>query len=259
MSIVPDQHEVEVKMDGYEVWSENVDVETDKETFLTLALKLRTGSLSIKSKPVKAKIFLNGEGVGTLPKTLTDLKPGEYSVEVRLAGYEVWSETVDIEADLKKTLTAELQMKTGSINIESKPAKAKIYLDGEEVGTTPATLMSVAPGVHEVEVRMDGYDVWSESVEVEAGKEKVLTSVLRIRTGSFSVNSEPANAKIYLDGDYIGTTPDIIRSSFLGTHVVEIRKEGYEVWHEIVDIKIGEGNALNSSTSDEDRYLHDEK
>ncbi|MGR3174615.1 MAG: PEGA domain-containing protein [Candidatus Scalindua sp.] len=247
LSIVPGQHEVEVKMDGYEAWSENVDVETDKETFLTVVLKLRTGSLSIKSKPAKAEIFLNGEGVGTLPKTLTDLKPGKYSVEVRLAGYEVWSETVDIEADLEKTLTAELQTKTGSIIIESKPAKAKVYLDGEEVGTTPATLMSVAPGVHEVEVRMDGYDVWSKSVEVEAEREKVLTSVLRIRTGSFSVNSEPANAMIYLDGDYIGTTPEIIRSSVLGTHVVEIRKEGYEVWREIVDIKVGEGKALTAA------------
>ncbi len=247
LSIVPGQHEVEVKIDGYEVWGENVDVETDKETFLTVALKLRTGSLSIKSKPAKARIFFNGEGIGRLPKTLTDLKPGKYSVEVRMEGYEVWSESVDIEADLEKTLTAELQVKTGSINIESKPAKAKVCLDGEEVGTTPVTLMSVAPGVHEVEVRMDGYDVWSESVEVEADKEKVLTSVLRIRTGSFSVNSEPANANIYLDGNYIGTTPDIIRSSFLGKHVVEIRKEGYEVWREIVDIKIGEGNALTAS------------
>jgi diacylglycerol kinase family enzyme len=247
LSIVPGQHEVEVKMDDYEAWSENVVVETDKETLLTVALKLRTGSLSIKSKPSKAKIFLNGEDIGTLPKTLTDLKPGKYSVEVSLVEYEVWSETVDIEADLKKTLTAELQMKAGSINIESKPAKAKVYLDGEEVGTTPATLMSVSPGSHEVEIRLDGYDVWSEIVEVEADKEKVLTPVLRMRTGSFSVNSEPANAKIYLDGDYIGTTPEIIRSSALGTHVVEIRKEGYEVWREIVDIKIGEGNALTAA------------
>ena len=247
LSIVPGQHEVEVKMDGYETWSENVDVETDKEAVLMVALKLSTGSLSIKSNPAKAKIFLNGEGVGTLPKTLTDLKPGRYSVEVRLAGYEVWSETVDIEADLEKTLDAELQVKTGSINIESKPPEAKVYLDGEEVGTTPATLMSVAPGTHEVEVRMEGYDVWSESVEVEVDKERALTPVLRIRTGSFSVNSEPTNAKIYLDDDYIGTTPEIIRSSVLGTHVVEIRKEGYEVWREIVDIKIGEGNALTAT------------
>jgi len=247
LSIVPAQHEVEVKMDDYEVCSETVVVETDKESLLTVALKLRTGSLSIKSKPSKAKVFLNGDDIGTLPKTLTDLKPGKYSVEVSLPEYEVWSETVDIEADLKKTLTAELLMKAGSIKIESKPAKAKVYLDGEEVGTTPATLMSVTPGTHEVEVTMDGYDVWSEIVEIEADKEKALTSVLRMRTGSFSVNSEPANAKIYLDGDYIGTTPDIIRSSALGTHVVEIRKEGYEVWREIVDIKIGEGNAITAA------------
>ncbi|MDP7129994.1 MAG: PEGA domain-containing protein, partial [Planctomycetota bacterium] len=49
-------------------------------------------SLSIKSKPSKAKVFLNGEDIGTLPKTLTDLNPGKYTVEVSLAEYEVWSE-----------------------------------------------------------------------------------------------------------------------------------------------------------------------
>jgi hypothetical protein len=135
----------------------------------------------------------------------------------------------------------------GSINIESKPAKAKVYWMTNEVGITPAILKSVSPGTHEIEVRMDGYDVWSEIVEVEAEKEKILTPVLRMRTGSFSVNSEPANAKIYLDGDYIGTTPDIIRSSVLGTHVVEIRMEGYEVWREIVNIKVGEGNAITAA------------
>ncbi len=85
--------------------------------------------------------------------------------------YEVWRQSVEVETDKENSPTAALQLKTGTILVESEPANAGIYIDGKEAGKTPGSLKSVVPGTHEVEVRIDGYESWSESIDVEADKE----------------------------------------------------------------------------------------
>ena len=234
-------------MDGYEVWSESVVVEADKEKVLTATLQMKVGSISIKSDPAKAMIFLDNKDVGATPKTIADLKPGNYTVEVKMDGYEVWSEIVDVEADKEKVLTPALQMKVGSISVMSEPTKAKIYLDGKDVGNTHNIIRSVAPGTHEVEVRMEGYEVWRESVDIEAGKHRALTARLNIEAGSINIESTPANARIYLDGENVGITPETITNLKPGKYKVEVKMDGYEVWHENVKLDIGKHKALTAT------------
>ena len=151
-------------------------------------------------------------------------------------GYEVWSKNVEVKGGSKKTLTAVLQMKTGSISVKSEPANARIFLDGKEVGTTPDVIRSTVSGSHEVELKLDGYEVWSKRVNIEEDKEKALSAVLRIKAGSLMIESEPTDAKIYLDGEEIGTTPNAISSIAPDTYEVEVKKDGYDVWSEFVDV-----------------------
>ena len=174
-SVIPGVHEIKIRMDGYESWSENVDIETDKETAITAVLQIRTGSLKIESEPAKAKISLDNKEIGTTPETITDLNPGKYTVEIMMDGYEPLTEIVDVEADNENTLTAVLQKKTGSISIKSRPSKANIFLNGNEAGTAPKILKDLKPGKYTVEVMMDGYEICSESVDVEANELKTLT------------------------------------------------------------------------------------
>ena len=145
-------------------------------------------------------------------------------------GYEMWSEIVDVEEDKQKTLTAVLQIKTGSIAIDSKPSNAVVYIDGEEVGKTPDTLRSIVPGTHEVKVRMDGYEVWNKLVNIKAEKEKAITAVLQVKTGSININSDIPDAKIYIDGEEIATTPETITGLIPGKYTVEVKMDGYEDW-----------------------------
>lgn len=59
----------------------------------------------------------------------------------------------------------------GSIHVESEPRGAKIYLDGNDIGTTPDSIRRIVSGTHKVEVKKDGYMAWSKKVDVEAGEE----------------------------------------------------------------------------------------
>ncbi len=54
---------------------------------------------------------------------------------------------------------------TGTLRLSSKPTRAKVYLDGIYFGLTPLHA-EIEAGVHEVQVKLDGYKSVSEKVSV---------------------------------------------------------------------------------------------
>ncbi len=238
-SVKTGEHLVEVKLDGYETWSKQINVDTKRKTSLTAELTPKYGSISLSSEPTKAKIFLDGIEVGTTPASLRSVPHGDHLVKVKMDGYSVLEKNVNIEPGKEIVLTAKLQVNTGSVNIKSQPDNAKIYLDGKSVGTTPESIASMNPGIYEIKVEMENYDVWTETVNVEIGKENAITAVLQRSTGSIMVESKPTNAIIFVDGKKIGHTPEIVMSSAKGTHVIEVRMEGYDTWEKTLYIEPG--------------------
>ena len=93
------------------------------------------------------------------------------------------------------TITANLQMKTGLINVNSNPSEAAIHIDGKHIGNTPDTIINLTPGMHLVEVKKKGYEIWSESVEVKGDKENRLSVTLLELTDSVNISSIPSEVK----------------------------------------------------------------
>jgi eukaryotic-like serine/threonine-protein kinase len=71
----------------------------------------------------------------------------------------------------------------GSLVVASKPEGAAVHLDGREVGKTPMTLPVVMAGAHAVRLELSGYQVWSSSIQVTAGKVTRVTASLDRRPG----------------------------------------------------------------------------
>ncbi len=245
--VLPDRYQVKIKMEGYEAWNESVDVKANKETSLTAILQGKDGSIVIESEPTNADIFIDGNNIDVTPVTIKKIKPGKYFIEVKLDGFETWSNEINVEAEKETCLTAELITEYGSIFLGSEPTKSRIFLDGIEIGTTPANLKSVPHGMHLIEVRKDGYNVWEKSVYIESGKEKVFTAILQVMTGSVSIKSGPKNAKIYLDGKYVGTTPERIESIIPGTHEIKVQMDEYDVWGETINIEAGKEHVITAT------------
>ncbi|MBZ0108269.1 MAG: PEGA domain-containing protein, partial [Candidatus Scalindua rubra] len=245
-ALLPGNHLVEIGMEGYEKWSESVAISVDKQNQITAVLKQLTGSLDIKSEPADAMIIVDGKEVGNTPASITALLPGNHLVEIRMEGYGHWSESVEITADKEHQITAVLKQLAGSLDIKSEPENAMIIVDGKEVGNTPASIAALLPGNHLVEVRMEGYGHWSESVEITADKEHQITAVLKQLTGSLDIKSEPADAMIIVDGKEVGNTPATITALLPGKHLVEIGMEGYGHWSESIDVRGGMENTLNA-------------
>lgn len=68
---------------------------------------------------------------------------------------------------------------TGSLNVQSSPAEARIWLDGGDTArTTPGILTDIQAGSHTVRLTKDGYLDYQVNVTVEAGRETLLFATL---------------------------------------------------------------------------------
>jgi len=67
----------------------------------------------------------------------------------------------------------------GTLSVTSTPSGAAVYVDTQYVGVSPVTLTTLAPGIHQVEVRSPDYQTSSFSTEVKAGETASISPVLQ--------------------------------------------------------------------------------
>lgn len=95
------------------------------------------------------------------------------------------------------------------LRVESEPKGAVVFLDGTEIGKTPATFEGIKPGKRRVTLTYPGYREWSTQVELLPGKEHTISASLSPLPPEavFEVRSEPPGALVFIDGRYCGQTP----------------------------------------------------
>lgn len=92
------QHEVGVRLGGYDRFLTTVEVNSDKPITLSPELVQLPGALSIDSIPSGAKLKINGEVKGKTPTTVNGLAAGEYTVSLSLDGYQAFQKKVVVKA-----------------------------------------------------------------------------------------------------------------------------------------------------------------
>ena len=71
-------------------------------------------------------------------------------------------------SDVWRLPTTSTPPQTGSISISSDPLGAKIYLNDVYQGLTPLSLENIPFGVHVVKLTLEGYEDWTDNVELTA-------------------------------------------------------------------------------------------
>jgi hypothetical protein len=80
-------------------------------------------------------------------------------------------------------------LKTGAIDIDSRPPGARVFVDGKAIGVTPLRVPEVAIGAHTVRIELTGYKTLTTTVQVTAGQPAKL-----------NVSLEPAIVSITSEG-----------------------------------------------------------
>lgn len=181
------------------------------------------------------------------------------------------------------------QEQYGTVVFSLSPSNLTLYIDGTQAD--PSGPVTLEYGIHQIIAKADGYksitsylkvgqpsagiDIildaiessTEESKETESTKNTESTST---ESGSSETNSDtvtsyykvyidaPEGAEVYLDGNYVGISPCNFRKA-AGTHIITLRKSGYETRSYTVQVDAEEKDisysfadlVVSSSTSTE--------
>jgi hypothetical protein len=147
------------------------------------------GNITVSSVPSGATVIIDGVTIGaTTPATIEMVSSGSHYISLKLSGYQDYAQNIIVSDNttsmVSVTMTA-LQstsqpITNGSINVESDPSNAAIFLNTEYQGRTPLTVYNLAPGTYRVLVQKIGYYDWSDRISVTAGVRKDVYAALDI-------------------------------------------------------------------------------
>ncbi len=164
-----------------------------------------SSSLQITTTPDGAAVSVDGGSRGATPLTVSGLAAGSHTVSLTKAGYTDYQGTLTLTGGQTTLLNIKLVAAQGSptasqtttpsgttlpapagtvpatvsqppsgpgtLTVRSVPEGANVYVDGENVGTTPVRLPNVMPGSHRLLLTLQGYGDISRTVDIASGSE----------------------------------------------------------------------------------------
>jgi serine/threonine protein kinase len=136
----------------------------------------------------------------------------------------------------------------GTLVVQSNPAGVQVFVDGVDRGPTPARL-SVPAGAHILELRGRGVPrVIPLNITAGAEVSQYLEFANTPETGSLRVESQPAGAKILVDGTDRGVAPVTINDLLPGDHEVVLQTPIASARH-VVSVQAGGTASLVTSVA----------
>jgi PKD repeat protein len=139
-----------------------------------------TGTISARSTPSGATIYVNGVNYGTTPFTIVNQIPGTYSMAASLDGYSSDTQLITVNPGQTTSYYPTLQpspgpARTGTIFAQSSPAGATIYLNGISYGSAPVTIPNLLPASYTMKATLSGYPADTQRITVSPGHASLYT------------------------------------------------------------------------------------
>lgn len=117
----------------------------------------------------------------------------------------------------------------GELVVQSRPEGATVVIDDREHGVTPLTVR-MSPGTHVLQVRAGAAEPRVIPLQIRAGVQTAQYVELQgvATTGVLEVRSEPAKARVTIDGRERGSTPLTLRDVAPGDYKVVLERAGWK-------------------------------
>src|SRR6185503_12803198 len=195
---------------------------------LVLELKPRLEEVMVSSEPPGARIRLNNHDTGKMTPAVLAIDGCESrSLVLQREGYRPWTASFDADDDFDAMVDSLKKVKldpvpSGTILIK-KPADydVEIYAGDRRIGKAGETL-ALVEGKHALTFRNDKLFV-KESAQVAVEGGKAATPLITFPAiGSLTVQAQPSNCKVFVDGVYVDVTPVLNLPIASGGHRVKV-------------------------------------
>ncbi|HPE69466.1 MAG TPA: PEGA domain-containing protein [Thermotogota bacterium] len=205
---------------------------------------LSPASIIIDPQPARASVFFEGVALGQGKKVLEGLVPGEYSVEVRLNGFQTFSGKVSVSSGETRTLEVNLDPQVASLTIQVFPSNALVKMGKDWMEPQNGLLQcELPPGSYPLLVEAQGYHSVERLVQLSPGTNPPVSIELMPMRATLTILSDPSEATVYINGFSRGKTP-LSLSLGSGTFELKIEKENFGISIQQLDLLPGENREL---------------
>jgi hypothetical protein len=195
---------------------------------IALDLKPRRETISIGSDPAGARVRVNGRDTGKVTPASIDMDTcEERKVEIVLDGRRPFEQTFaagqggdDVGKALRSVTLAPIP--TGTVTIpKPKGYGVEVYAGDRHVGRSGEPI-ALLEGRHTLTLRNDKLFV-RETTQVSVSGDRVASpEVVFPALGALTVQAQPGNCKVYVDGAFVDVTPVLEMPIAAGAHRVRV-------------------------------------
>jgi formylglycine-generating enzyme required for sulfatase activity len=125
------------------------------------------------------------------------------------------------------------------------PVTAELSVDGRRLDRWPEDGVELAAGRHRLEVHAPRHLPWTGEIDVQGrGQRQQVEAALVPDWASVEIATEPAGARVFVDGTDSGQTPVRLELS-AGTRAIRVEKDGYKTLSRELLVRAGEPQQLN--------------
>lgn len=191
---------------------------------LQFALRPAFGSVTVTSTPSGALVFLDEKQVGQTPLTLDRIASGSHSLRLQAPQYAVERRNVSVADGQTANVAVTLAARFAEITVQA-PQGAVVTVDGDRKGSGTLSWRQ-GEGLCDIVVSMAGHRDARRQLEVVAGRAQTVQLTPQPIYGSASVDSDPMDAEIWIDGKQYGVTPNVVERLLVGSHTLVLKKSG---------------------------------
>jgi hypothetical protein len=211
-----------------------------------------TGSIAVITDVPMAEVRINGTPLGAGVFSRDGLAAGSYIVQVMADGYETFETEITVTAGQTTSVRAHLVAHVGapgpiSITVPSGHG-ARVIVDGGEPHDAPYVVADAMAGTHTVIVRADGFEDVSFTCSNAPGTPDEQDCNRAVELAAQQVplrvtlqHEIEGEATLLVDDREIGPVPYEGRIP-VGSHIVEVRAEGYQSYRRQMDVQLGQGD-----------------
>ncbi|MBE6346189.1 MAG: PEGA domain-containing protein [Lentimicrobiaceae bacterium] len=178
---------------------------------------------------------------------------GLHNLEARKQNHRSSRTSVDLILGENKTITIEAPKPiSGSIEINSSPMEANIYIDGKSYGTTPNYINEILIGTHTLKLEKNGCAPITKTITIK--ENETLTVNEKLQTGKeIVIKTDKSGDKVYVDNNYVGLSP-ITTTVVFGSHNIKAERDGKTVSKAINVSQYGGDNSVMLTFSSNETF-----
>ena len=146
-------------------------------------------NLTVNTNMFNAQIFLDGAMVGR-GKTTTLVPVGEHVIEIKVTGYQTYTEVIQMNGAMTKNVTLQKEEELYDVEIRCDAPDARVYVDSRPVKNNGGKIYPMSAGRHIITVTANHHSPYFDTIDV------TYDTVINVRMQRFASSHDMTTVKV---------------------------------------------------------------